>query len=152
MDKAPHNDDAQSSCLWPYVRRGFMRKAASRKKHFRNGSGVLTSEELSKRSAPSEPNLPLGVSLRSINTDEAGVKSDLQKVRALAEARLKSGNVPDWSWSQHVQLIEAVDAMLHDISVSETAPQVKRYTGTPLRLVTKNLAKPGARRKTGSIH
>ena len=74
------------------------------------------------------------------------------KVRALAEARLKSGNVPDWSWPQHVQLIEAVDAILHDISVSETAPQAKRYTGSPLRLVTVNPAKSDSRRKTGSMH
>lgn len=80
------------------------------------------------------------------------MKSDLQKVRALAEARLKSGNVPGWSWPQHVQLIEAVDAMLHDISVSETQPQPKRYTGAPLRLVTVNPAKPDTRRKTGFMH
>ena len=82
------------------------------------------------------------------------MKGDLQKVRALAEARLKSGNVPDWSWPQHVQLIEAVDAMLHDISVSETAPapQARRYTGSPLRLVTVNPATPDTRRKTGSMH
>jgi len=114
----------------------------------------LTSEELSRqsRSPPVEPNPLAGVSAGSTITDEAGVKSDLQKVRALAEARLKSGNVPDWSWSQHVQLIEAVDAMLHDISVSETAPQAKRYTGSPLRLVTVNPAKSDSRRKTGSMH
>jgi hypothetical protein len=84
-------------------------------------------------------------------TDEARVKSDLQKVRELAEARLKSGSVPNWSWPQHVQLIEAVDAMLHDISVAETAPQTKRYTGSPLRLVTANPAKSDTRRKTGSM-
>ena len=79
------------------------------------------------------------------------MKSDLQKVRALAEAQLKSGTVPDWSWPQHVQLIEAVDAILHDISVSETAPQAKRYT-SPLRLVTVNPATSETRRKTGSMH
>ena len=80
------------------------------------------------------------------------MKSELQRVRALAEARIKSGSVPDWSWSQHVQLIEAVDAMLHDISVSESAAEARRYSGKPLRLVTNNPAKPDARRKTGSIH
>lgn len=80
------------------------------------------------------------------------MKGDLQKVRALAEARLKSGNVPDWSWPQHVQLIEAVDAVLHDISVSEPAPHAKRYTGSPLRLVTINPTKPGTRGKIGSMH
>jgi hypothetical protein len=105
----------------------------------------------SSRSPPAEPNSPAGVSVKSTNTDEADVKSDLQKVRALAEARLKSGNVPDWSWPQHVQLIEAVDAMLHDISVSET-PRPKRYSGAPLRLVTVNPAELDTRRKTGSMH
>jgi hypothetical protein len=99
-----------------------------------------------------EPNPLAGVLSRSITTDEAGVKSELQKVRALAEARLKAGSVPDWSWSQHVQLIEAVDAMLHDISVSESAAHSRRYTGSPLRLVTVNPAKSDARRKTGSMH
>jgi hypothetical protein len=99
-----------------------------------------------------EPNPRAGVSAGSITIDEVRVKSDLQKVRALAEARLKSGSVPDWSWPQHVQLIEAVDAMLHDISVAETAPQTKRYTGSPLRLVTVNPAKSDTRRKTGSMH
>ena len=80
------------------------------------------------------------------------MKSDLQKVRALAEARLKSGNVPDWSWPQHVQLIEAVDAMLHDISVSAATSQAKRYTGSPLRLVTNNPVNSDGRRKTGSMY
>lgn len=80
------------------------------------------------------------------------MKSELQKVRALAEARIKSGSVPEWSWPRHVQLIEAVDAMLHDISVSETASQARRYTGSPLHLVTNNPAKPDTRRKTGPVH
>ena len=76
------------------------------------------------------------------------MKTELQKVRAMAEARIRSGNVPDWSWQQHVQLIEAVDAMLHDISVAEKAHHAKRYTGGQLRLVSDNPEK----RKTGSMH
>ncbi|HJT12343.1 MAG TPA: hypothetical protein VJ790_06980 [Dongiaceae bacterium] len=80
------------------------------------------------------------------------MKSELQKVRALAEARIKSGSVPDWSWPHHVQLIEAVDAMLHDISMAENAQHAKRYTGSPLRLVAVNPATPGAQRKRGSMH
>jgi hypothetical protein len=83
---------------------------------------------------------------------EAGVKTELEKVRAMAEARIKSGSVPDWSWPQHVQLIDAVDAMLHAISVAESAPQARRYTGRSLRLVTVNPTKPATRRKTGSMH
>ena len=80
------------------------------------------------------------------------LKTELQKVRAMTEARIKSGNVPDWSWQQHVQLIEAVDAMLHDISVAEKAQHAKRYSGSPLRLVTDNPEKPRARHKIGSMH
>jgi hypothetical protein len=83
---------------------------------------------------------------------EAGLKTELQRVRAMAEARIKSGSVPDWSWQQHVQLIEAVDAMLHAISMTENALHAKRYTGSPLRLVTDNPEKSVVRRKTGSMH
>jgi hypothetical protein len=80
------------------------------------------------------------------------LKTELQKVRAMTEARIKSGNVPDWSWQQHIQLIEAVDAMLHDICVTENAHHGKRYTGSPLRLVTDNPQRPSARRKIDSVH
>ena len=80
------------------------------------------------------------------------MKSELQKVRAMAEARIKSGNVPDWSWPHHVQLIEAVDTMLHDIAVAENAQHARRYTGSPLRLVTVSSQNPGTRHKRGSMH
>ena len=80
------------------------------------------------------------------------MKTELQRVRAMAEARIKSGSVPDWSWQQHVQLIEAVDAMLHAISMAENPLHTKRYTGSPLRLVTDNPEKSDVRRKTGSMH
>ena len=84
-----------------------------------------------------------------IHNGEADVKSELQRVRAMAEARIKSGTVPDWSWQQHVQLIEAVDALLHDVSVAENASHQKRYAGGPLRLVTHNSERSSMRRKTG---
>jgi hypothetical protein len=99
-----------------------------------------------------EPNPALSVSAVDALTDEAGVKSELQKVRALAEARIKSGSVPDWSWPHHVQLIEAVDAMLHDISMAENVHHAKRYTGSPLRLVAVNPVTPATQRKRGSMH
>jgi hypothetical protein len=94
----------------------------------------------------------LGCFNQDTTNGEAGLKTELQKVRAMAEARIKSGSVPDWSWQQHVQLIEAVDAMLHDISVVEKAHHAKRYTGGSLRLVTDNPESSGVRRKTGSMH
>jgi hypothetical protein len=42
-------------------------------------------------------------------------------MRDWAEARLRAGAVPDESWHHHVQLIEALDAVLHDIAVAEGA-------------------------------
>ena len=76
-------------------------------------------------------------------TGEARVKTQLEKLRTIAEVRLRSGTVPDWSWPQHVQLIEAVDAMLHDISVAESARYAKRYTGGPLRPGQRQSCKAG---------
>ena len=78
------------------------------------------------------------------------MKAQLQQLRTIAEVRLRSGTVPDWSWPQHVQLIEAVDAMLHDISVTEAASHSKRHAGA-LRLVTDNPERPTARRRIGSL-
>ena len=63
------------------------------------------------------------------------MKNELEKVRNWAEARIKSGNVPDWSWQQHVTLIEAVDAMLHDISVANDAPATSQRSARNLRLI-----------------
>jgi hypothetical protein len=82
---------------------------------------------------------------------EARVKTQLQDLRTMAEIRLRSGTVPDWSWQQHVQLIEAVDAMLHDLSVAENAQQPRRYSGGQLRLVSNNRARSTERRKSGYL-
>mgnify|MGYP007131755198 CR=1 FL=1 len=86
-----------------------------------------------------------------VTVSEAQVKAQLQELRTIAEVRLRSGTVPDWSWPQHVQLIEAVDAMLHDISVTEAAPHSKRHAAGALRLVTDNPERPTARRRIGSL-
>lgn len=104
-----------------------------------------------RRSKPMEPNRPHGCFSQEIPSDEARVKTQLQQLRAIAEVRLRSGTVPDWSWPQHVRLIEVVDAMLHDISVAEAQP-ARRYAGSALRLVAVNPAEPEARRKTGPRH
>jgi hypothetical protein len=82
---------------------------------------------------------------------EARVKTQLQELRTMAEVRLRSGTVPDWSWQQHIQLIEAVDAVLHDLSMVEAMPQAKRHAGSALRLVTDNPERPGERRKIRSL-
>lgn len=79
------------------------------------------------------------------------VKTQLKELRAIAETRLRSGAVPDWSWPQHVQLIEAVDAILHDLSVAETAMHARHYSGK-LRLVSENSERLVARRKSGAMH
>lgn len=79
------------------------------------------------------------------------MKTQLKELRMMAESRLRSGSVPDWSWPQHVQLIEALDAMLHDLSVAETAAHGRHYSGK-LRLVSENSEQMVARRKSGAMH
>ena len=54
------------------------------------------------------------------------MKSDLEKVRDWAGARIRAGDVPDWSWHHHVQLIETIEAVLHDLSMAHD-------TSRPLR-------------------
>ena len=49
------------------------------------------------------------------------MKDDLEKVRDWAEARIKAGDVPDWSWHHHVELIETIDAVLHDPSMAKSS-------------------------------
>jgi len=125
-----------------------------RRKHFRNPFSVFSHRKSCRtgRLGACGTESRLGCFNQDTTNGEAGLKTELQRVRAMAEARIKSGSVPDWSWQQHVQLIEAVDAMLHDISVSEKAHQAKRYTGRSLRLVTDNPDMLSARRKTGLVH
>jgi hypothetical protein len=94
---------------------------------------------------------------RQVERREALVKNDLQKVRDWAAARIKAGNVPDWSWHRHVKLIEAVDAVLHDISVASASSSPRRHTGRALRLIeredrTSVPSESSTKRKSGALH
>ena len=62
------------------------------------------------------------------------MKNELEKVRNWAEARLRAG-VPGRSWPRYVRLIESIDAMLHDISVAESASCCAQGNGVVLRVV-----------------
>ena len=115
-------------------------------KHFRNRSDDFTL----RKSCPLHTGNRIFFrvfQLRAHN-GEADVKAELQRIRAMTEARIKSGTLPDWSWQQHVQLIEAVDAMLHDMSLSEQTSHPKCYAGGPLRLVTDISERPRVQRAT----
>lgn len=63
------------------------------------------------------------------------MKDDLEKVRDWAGARIRAGDVPDWSWHHHVQLIETIDAVLHDLSVARESSRRMRRPLPSLRLV-----------------
>ncbi len=64
------------------------------------------------------------------------MKHELEQVRIWARNRLQSGAVPESSWQQHVNLIEAVDAILHDRAVlSVPAAELDRRRSNHLRLV-----------------
>ena len=60
------------------------------------------------------------------------MKRELEEVRAWARNQIESGAVPEWSWSQHVALIEAVDSILQEMAV-RAMPVESRRSG--LRLV-----------------
>jgi hypothetical protein len=62
------------------------------------------------------------------------LKDDLELVRDWAEGRIKAGDVPDWSWHHHVDLIETIDAVLYDLSMAREAPRFMRRTLPRLRL------------------
>ena len=67
---------------------------------------------------------------------EAYVRHELEQVRIWARNRLRSGAVPEWSWQQHVDLIEAVDAILHDMATLDAnSADRDRRASKHLRLV-----------------
>lgn len=66
------------------------------------------------------------------------MKNELERMRELTKARIKSGDVPDWSWHHHVQLIETIDALLHDMSVMSGSSKPLRRAGGALRVVAGN--------------
>jgi hypothetical protein len=72
---------------------------------------------------------------RQVNASEAFVRNELRKVRDWAAARIKGGKVSDWSWRHHVELIESVDAVLHDISIETSTSRSLRRSFGNFRLV-----------------
>jgi hypothetical protein len=66
---------------------------------------------------------------------EVFVKRELEQVRIWARSRLQSGAVPEWSWQQHVNLIEAVDSILRDMAVLGAHPAERDRQANHLRLV-----------------
>jgi hypothetical protein len=64
------------------------------------------------------------------------VKHELEQVRIWARSRLQSGAVPEWSWQKHVDLIEAVDSILHDMAtLGADSAELERRRSNHLRLV-----------------
>lgn len=63
------------------------------------------------------------------------MKRELEEMRAWARNRIESGAVPEWSWPQHVALIEAIDFVLHDMAVLTVPAASHRPASNGLRLV-----------------
>ncbi len=67
---------------------------------------------------------------------EVHVKHELEQLRIWAGNRLRSGGVPGWFWQRHVNLIDAVDSILHDMAMLDAQPaEIERRTSNHLRLV-----------------
>ena len=45
------------------------------------------------------------------------MKNELEHVRDWAKGEIQAGRLPPSPWYKHIKLIEAADALLHDISV-----------------------------------
>lgn len=64
------------------------------------------------------------------------MKHELEQLRIWARNRLRSGAVPEWSWQRHVNLIDAVDSILHDMAMLDAQPaELERRKSNHLRLV-----------------
>ncbi|HEY1382693.1 MAG TPA: hypothetical protein VGF43_03715 [Dongiaceae bacterium] len=63
------------------------------------------------------------------------MKHELKHVRRRAETRLRTGQVPAWSWDRHVRLIEAIDAVLHDLSVMPDRAEHARWLSDRIHLL-----------------
>jgi hypothetical protein len=66
---------------------------------------------------------------------EVVVKRELEQLRLWARNPLQSGVVPESSWQQHVTLIDALDAILHDMAVLNAATEAGQPASKHLRLV-----------------
>jgi len=63
------------------------------------------------------------------------MQTELEYVRDQAKARMQAGGIPGWSWYHHVTLIEAIDAVLHDMSMMPRSSEPIRRAERSLRLV-----------------
>lgn len=66
-------------------------------------------------------------------------RTDLERIRAWADAKLTTGEEPPWAWYQYMKLRETLDAILGGMAAvtpqTESSPQEAPRPGTPLRLV-----------------
>jgi len=63
------------------------------------------------------------------------MKNELERVRDWAKGEIQSRSVPAWSWDQYVKLIEAADAILHDMSVTANYSKSAQRRGRHFRIV-----------------
>ena len=66
------------------------------------------------------------------------MKTELERVRLLANEKLQGGSEPPWSWYQYMKLVEACDAILAGMDATvtmENSPQSETQQGVHLRLV-----------------
>ena len=63
------------------------------------------------------------------------VQHELKQLRRWTEAKIKAGTVPDWSWPHHVQLIEAIDAVLQDLSLMQNQGQRRSLLSDRIHLL-----------------
>ena len=65
------------------------------------------------------------------------MKTQLEQVRAWAQAKIAAGQEPPWAWYQYMKLLETLDAILAGMAVTqmENSPQPVEHPEKHLRLV-----------------
>jgi len=54
------------------------------------------------------------------------MRSELACLRDRLRLRFISGSVPEWSWQQHVNLLESIEAVLHELEIASPPKQEPR--------------------------
>lgn len=64
-------------------------------------------------------------------------KTELERVREWANAKIATGDEPPWAWFQYMKLRETLDAILAGMAAvtTESSPQSAPRPGAHLRLV-----------------
>jgi hypothetical protein len=72
------------------------------------------------------------------------MRDELQKVRDLADQKIRSGQEPPWAWYQYMKLLETANAILAGLDAATDSRQSALRRGEHLQLVASNTPQDNA--------